>query len=262
MDGHRQPFKWVRLHRASRPAGIRCARLRHLLLQREAGPGAGARRGPHDQLPPDGELGCVGLQRTSGRGVDHVVEVGGPGTLPQSIEACRIGGHISLNRPTSVRAGFRLSPRLVCGLIARAGFSTGHKALFSVAFWLAPSSSSSVTRRPGCRRGRLRCQLGQKSLEGISTFDRSLDGADHLLLNAGQKWPLWKLPRSTTGRGSVSHRRFGLPSQGGRPPPQAARPAHSRARKRRSSTGPGACRGGPRWQASPRRTPWPRESSS
>ncbi|QEM81008.1 zinc-dependent alcohol dehydrogenase family protein [Halomonas binhaiensis] len=33
---------------------------------------------------------------TAGVGVDHVVEVGGPGTLPQSIEAVRIGGHISL----------------------------------------------------------------------------------------------------------------------------------------------------------------------
>lgn len=33
---------------------------------------------------------------TNGQGVDHIVEVGGPGTLPQSIEAVRIGGHISL----------------------------------------------------------------------------------------------------------------------------------------------------------------------
>jgi NADPH:quinone reductase-like Zn-dependent oxidoreductase len=33
---------------------------------------------------------------TSGRGVDHVLEIGGPGTLPQSIAAARIGGHISL----------------------------------------------------------------------------------------------------------------------------------------------------------------------
>lgn len=33
---------------------------------------------------------------TDGRGVDHVVEVGGPGTLAQSIEAVRVGGHISL----------------------------------------------------------------------------------------------------------------------------------------------------------------------
>ncbi len=33
---------------------------------------------------------------TDGRGVDHVVEVGGPATLPQSLEAVRIGGHIAL----------------------------------------------------------------------------------------------------------------------------------------------------------------------
>ncbi|SOB80742.1 NADPH:quinone reductase [Sphingomonas guangdongensis] len=36
------------------------------------------------------------LDWTGGRGVDHVVEVGGPGTLAQSIEAVRLGGHISL----------------------------------------------------------------------------------------------------------------------------------------------------------------------
>lgn len=33
---------------------------------------------------------------SDGIGVDHVVEVGGPGTLAQSIEAVRVGGHISL----------------------------------------------------------------------------------------------------------------------------------------------------------------------
>src|SRR5260221_1166361 len=33
---------------------------------------------------------------TDGRGVDHVIEVGGPGTLTQSITACRTGGHIAL----------------------------------------------------------------------------------------------------------------------------------------------------------------------
>ena len=33
---------------------------------------------------------------SGGRGVDAVVEIGGPGTLGQSIQACRIGGHISL----------------------------------------------------------------------------------------------------------------------------------------------------------------------
>lgn len=33
---------------------------------------------------------------TRGRGVDHVIEVGGPATLAQSITAVRVGGHISM----------------------------------------------------------------------------------------------------------------------------------------------------------------------
>ena len=33
---------------------------------------------------------------TGGLGVDHVIEVGGPGTLAQSIDAVRVGGHVSL----------------------------------------------------------------------------------------------------------------------------------------------------------------------
>ncbi len=40
--------------------------------------------------------GQVVLEITEGKGVDHVIEVGGPGTLPQSIKACRVGGHIAL----------------------------------------------------------------------------------------------------------------------------------------------------------------------
>jgi NADPH:quinone reductase-like Zn-dependent oxidoreductase len=35
-------------------------------------------------------------EMTGGKGVDHVIEVGGPSTLPESIDAVRIGGHISL----------------------------------------------------------------------------------------------------------------------------------------------------------------------
>jgi NADPH:quinone reductase-like Zn-dependent oxidoreductase len=45
------------------------------------------------------------LDWTEGRGVDHVIEVGGPGTLPQSIKACRIGGHIPLIGVLTGRAG-------------------------------------------------------------------------------------------------------------------------------------------------------------
>jgi NADPH:quinone reductase-like Zn-dependent oxidoreductase len=40
--------------------------------------------------------GPMALEMTGGQGVDHVVEVGGPGTLDQSMMACRIGGHVSL----------------------------------------------------------------------------------------------------------------------------------------------------------------------
>jgi len=42
------------------------------------------------------DWGRVVRDWTGGGGVDHVVEVGGPGTLAQSIEAVRVGGHISL----------------------------------------------------------------------------------------------------------------------------------------------------------------------
>jgi NADPH:quinone reductase-like Zn-dependent oxidoreductase len=42
---------------------------------------------------------------TGGRGVDHVIEVGGPGTLPQSIAATRVGGHIALIGVLTGRSG-------------------------------------------------------------------------------------------------------------------------------------------------------------
>lgn len=45
------------------------------------------------------------LELTEGVGVDHVIEVGGPGTLPESIDAVRIGGHISLIGVLTGRAG-------------------------------------------------------------------------------------------------------------------------------------------------------------
>ena len=42
---------------------------------------------------------------TDGRGVDHVVEVGGPGTLAQSITAVRVGGRIALIGVLTGRGG-------------------------------------------------------------------------------------------------------------------------------------------------------------
>ena len=42
------------------------------------------------------DWGAKAKELTGGRGVDEVIEIGGPGTMAQSIAACRIGGHISL----------------------------------------------------------------------------------------------------------------------------------------------------------------------
>lgn len=47
--------------------------------------------------------GAAVLELTNGAGADHVVEIGGAGTLDQSIVACRPGGHIAL---VGVLAGF------------------------------------------------------------------------------------------------------------------------------------------------------------
>ena len=45
------------------------------------------------------------LELTGGKGVDHVVELSGPGTLAQSIKAVRVGGHISLIGVLTGRGG-------------------------------------------------------------------------------------------------------------------------------------------------------------
>lgn len=44
----------------------------------------------------DPEWGRTARRLTDGRGVDHVLEVGGPATLAQSIAASRVGGHIAV----------------------------------------------------------------------------------------------------------------------------------------------------------------------
>lgn len=42
------------------------------------------------------EWGAKALELTGGRGVDTVVEIGGAGTLDQSMRAARVGGHVAL----------------------------------------------------------------------------------------------------------------------------------------------------------------------
>ena len=45
------------------------------------------------------------LEATEGRGVDHAIEVGGAGTLPQSIRATRVGGHVAVIGVLAGRSG-------------------------------------------------------------------------------------------------------------------------------------------------------------
>ncbi len=44
----------------------------------------------------DADWGGAAKKLTGGRGVDHVVEIGGAGTMEQSMRASRLGGHISM----------------------------------------------------------------------------------------------------------------------------------------------------------------------
>lgn len=65
---------------------------------------------------------------TDGRGVDHVVEVGGPATFTQSIAACRTGGHIAI---VGVLTGFAAEisiPALFSNQIRTSGISIGNRA--------------------------------------------------------------------------------------------------------------------------------------
>lgn len=65
---------------------------------------------------------------TDERGVDHVIEVGGPGTLTQSITACKMGGHIALIGILTGLAGEVSIPALFSNQIRVNGVSVGSKA--------------------------------------------------------------------------------------------------------------------------------------
>jgi len=67
---------------------------------------------------------------TAGRGVDHVVEVGGAGTLEKSAKATRMGGHIALIGVLSGAGGANPTPLLMRSLNLR-GIYVGSKAMFA-----------------------------------------------------------------------------------------------------------------------------------
>ena len=69
------------------------------------------------------------FQLTARRGVDHVVEVGGAGTLPQSIRASRIGGHIALIGVLAGGSEMNPLPIVMKG-IRVSGIFVGSRAMF------------------------------------------------------------------------------------------------------------------------------------
>jgi NADPH:quinone reductase-like Zn-dependent oxidoreductase len=80
----------------------------------------------HYKAVPD--WGQKARDLTDGRGVDHVMEVGGPATLTQSIAACRTGGHIALIGVLTGYAGEVAIPALFSNQIRISGISIGSRA--------------------------------------------------------------------------------------------------------------------------------------
>jgi NADPH:quinone reductase-like Zn-dependent oxidoreductase len=64
---------------------------------------------------------------TGGKGVDHVIEVGGPGTLEQSIQAVKVGGHIALIGVLTGFSGQVPTAALMAKQITLHGFIVGSR---------------------------------------------------------------------------------------------------------------------------------------
>ncbi len=71
----------------------------------------------------------VVLEKTGGMGVDHVVELGGAGTLDRSIKAVRVGGHISVIGVLAGGSGFNPMPILMKNICLQ-GIYVGSRQMF------------------------------------------------------------------------------------------------------------------------------------
>lgn len=87
----------------------------------------GADVGIDYKATPDWEVKVREL--TAGRGVDHVIEVGGAETLPKSVRAARYGGHIALIGNLTGRGGVDIVPIFMKSLRVD-GVFVGSRAMF------------------------------------------------------------------------------------------------------------------------------------
>ena len=69
------------------------------------------------------------LEMTGGRGVDHVIEVGGTGTLTRSVKAVRVGGHIALIGALDMAGEFNPIPVFMKGIRVQ-GIFVGSRRMF------------------------------------------------------------------------------------------------------------------------------------
>ena len=74
------------------------------------------------------EWGAAACALTGGRGVDHVVEIGGANTLPQSMKACAFGGHIAVIGTLAGYAGELPTVMLLARQIRMQGLLVGSPA--------------------------------------------------------------------------------------------------------------------------------------
>jgi NADPH:quinone reductase-like Zn-dependent oxidoreductase len=88
----------------------------------------GAHEGINYVTSPDWDKAARAL--TGGSGVDHVVEVGGAGTLEKSLRAVRLGGTVSVIGVLSGGAGAVPLTSILMGNVRVQGIFVGHRQSF------------------------------------------------------------------------------------------------------------------------------------
>jgi NADPH:quinone reductase-like Zn-dependent oxidoreductase len=121
--------------------------------------GLGASDGINYRSTP--EWGESVRQLTGGRGVDHVIEVGGAGTLAQSLRAVRTGGHIALIGVLSGYGQFNPLPILMKS-VRISGIYVGSRDMFEA-----------MNRA-------IALALLRPLIDRVFSFDQTLDAFRHL----------------------------------------------------------------------------------